>query len=33
MALQFEHKQDHEIYYNFCINKFHNKAHYQGKLC
>ena len=27
MALQFEHEQDHEICYNFCIHYNHNKHH------
>ena len=27
MVLQFEHKQDYEIFYNFCIHYNHSKHH------
>ena len=31
MVLQFEHKQDYEIFYNFCIHYNHSKHHLHHK--
>ena len=32
MVLQFEHKQDYEIFYNFCIHYNHSNIIYTTKI-